>query len=151
MPSPPDRIRETQARYRKKNHAEILKRRREIYASDVEAGRARLRAYRKANPDKVNDYNAKWRKRFYGALRAELIAAYGGACECCGESEPIFLDVDHPNNDGKAHRAETGNSQRMMVSLKREGWPKRRVRLLCCNCNQGRQRNGGTCPHRRKS
>ena len=34
-------------------------------------------------------------------------------------------------------------------SLKRQGWPKDGYQLLCANCNQGRARNGGVCPHGR--
>lgn len=39
-------------------------------------------------------------------LRAEVIAAYGGRCACCGEATPEFLSIDHVNNDGAQHRRE---------------------------------------------
>src|SRR5262252_4538483 len=38
------------------------------------------------------------------AQRLEMIAAYGGECACCGETEPVFLTLDHVNGDGAAHR-----------------------------------------------
>ena len=31
------------------------------------------------------------------------------------------------------------------------GWPKDRYQLLCSNCNQGKRRNGGICPHKTKN
>ena len=37
-------------------------------------------------------------------LRANILAAYGGACACCGESHSDFLAVDHKNGGGNAHR-----------------------------------------------
>ncbi len=122
-------------------------RRRDLYKSDSERQRERTRAYRRANPDKVLEYNAKWRRQFFGGLRTEMIATYGGKCACCGEQESIFLDLDHINNDGAADRRERGNGQRLLVWLKANDWPRDRYQLLCCNCNQGKARNGGVCPH----
>ena len=133
--------------WRQRNRDAVNARRRQIYAKNAERGRARTAAYRKANPKKVLQYNARWRRKFFGAIRAEMVAAYGGACVCCGESEPIFLDLDHIHNDGKADRAEKGNGQRLLVWLKANGWPTDRYQLLCCNCNQGKARNRGVCPH----
>lgn len=31
--------------------------------------------------------------------------------------------------------------------LKKQGFPKGDFRVMCFNCNLGRQRNGGECPH----
>ncbi len=109
--------------------------------------RARQLRYQRENREKLYAYNAAWQRRRHFALRAEMIAAYGGECACCGEREPIFLDMDHVNNDGNAHRREVGNSDRIMLELKAQGWPTGRIQLLCSNCNQGKARNGGVCPH----
>lgn len=109
--------------------------------------RARQRVYQEANRPKLYAYNAKWQRTRAAALRAEMIAAYGGQCACCGEAEPIFLDLDHIYNDGAAHRRELGNGVQVQLSLKAAGWPRDRFQLLCCNCNQGKARNGGVCPH----
>lgn len=147
MPSTGERAIEVQRAYRERNREAILARRRAAYAANAEAQRARTREYRKNHPENVLKYNAKWRRVFFGALRAEFLAAYGGECACCGEGEPTFLDLDHVHNDGAAHRREVGNNQRLMVQLKRDGWPKGRIQILCCNCNQGKNRNGGVCPH----
>jgi hypothetical protein len=86
------------------------------------------------------------RKSETAKLRAEFIEEYGGRCECCGESEPDFLSLDHIYSDGAAHRKQLrrGNIYR---DLKRLGWPKDRYRLLCFDCNLGRSRHGGRCPH----
>lgn len=109
--------------------------------------RDRRLKYQRDNRPKLYAYNSAWQRRRNASLRAEMLAVYGAACSCCGEREPIFLDLDHINNDGAAHRREVGNGAQVMLELKAQGWPRDRVQLLCCNCNQGKARNGGVCPH----
>jgi len=94
---------------------------------------------------------AELQRTRYRALRAEVIAALGSCCRCCGESEPIFLELDHIRNDGASHRREIGRgAYTTYTHVKAAGFPQDRFQLLCANCNQGRQRNGGVCPHQRK-
>lgn len=88
-------------------------------------------------------------------IRAEVFTAYGGfICACCGETEPRLLELDHKNNDGRSHRKElkaSGNhvGHRYYVWIKENNFPPI-YRVLCCNCNKGRQLNGGTCPHQQE-
>lgn len=89
-------------------------------------------------------------------IRNEVVEAYGSTCVCCGETEEMFLTIDHIENDGAADRrrltgSRTGGGTRLYRELKRLGYPKDRYRLLCFNCNCGRARNGGTCPHKEGS
>ena len=79
-------------------------------------------------------------------LKREVIAAYGGKCQCCGETEPAFLTIDHVNDDGASHRKAIGRA-RVYHWLKKHGYPKDGFQLLCFNCNCGRRVNGGVCPH----
>jgi hypothetical protein len=80
-------------------------------------------------------------------IRAEFRAAYGGKCQCCGETEPKFLELDHSDNSGAMHRKVTGTHGYSMYRLLRDqGWPKGQYRLLCSNCNMCRSRYG-RCPH----
>lgn len=109
--------------------------------------RARQLVYQRANRERLYAYNAKWSRERNAALRAEMLAAYGAACACCGERQRLFLDLDHVENDGAEHRREVGNNTQVMVQLRAQGWPRGRFQLLCCNCNQGKARNGGVCPH----
>lgn len=83
------------------------------------------------------------------ALKAEIIKAYGGKCECCGETTHEFLTIDHRNGDGAAHRREMGKlckGRYFYRQLKKLGFPKDRFRLLCFNCNIARGFYG-YCPH----
>jgi hypothetical protein len=84
-------------------------------------------------------------------LKAELIAAYGGQCACCGEPNPGFLTIDHIFNDGHVERAafpKGGGSHHLYERLKKRGYPKDRYQLLCFNCNMGKAFNHGVCPHK---
>ena len=84
----------------------------------------------------------------YYRLRHEAIMAYGGyRCACCGEGEPMFLTLDHINNDGARDRREPGLYMKRLLSLRKRGYP-RGFQVLCSNCNHGKHRNGGTCPHK---
>jgi len=89
-------------------------------------------------------------KNNYYRLRDDAFAAYGGyICACCGEDEKVFLTIDHVEGGGNKHRKEInadhpGNFYRW---LKNQKYPPG-FKVLCLNCNMGRHRNGGVCPHR---
>ena len=78
-------------------------------------------------------------------LRIEFINAYGGKCDCCGESYYEFLTLDHIYGGGGKHRKKI--KYNLLKVLKREGWPKDKYRLLCWNCNSALGRYG-YCPHK---
>jgi len=83
-------------------------------------------------------------KAYKDRTRAEMLAAYGGACECCGETTPEFLQLDHINGDGAAHRR--AYSGHISTFVKELGYPREGYRLLCANCNHSRGLRG-YCPH----
>ena len=92
-------------------------------------------------------------KKHRDALKREILEAYGNHCACCDETEPLFLTIDHINQDGAEHRRSIGG-QRWAAGgtntyrwLKQNGFPRDNFQLLCSNCNTGRARNGGICPH----
>jgi hypothetical protein len=123
--------------------------------------------WRRENPDAAEAHRDQERQRWYrsaktrdghkvvGArhrarVKAEVFAAYGGAvCACCGETEYLFLTVDHINNNGWAQRKElgdTGNGHAFKSWLKKNGFPPG-YQILCMNCNFGKRMNNGVCPH----
>jgi len=76
-------------------------------------------------------------------LKKDAFNAYGGIkCTCCGETELIFLTIDHINGGGSQHRKKIKNS--MYQWLKNNNYP-HGYRVLCFNCNWA-EANGG-CPH----
>lgn len=113
------------------------------------------RAKRLKNPEWVKK-NRKRGVDYWQKLRSEVMDAYGGKrCACCGETEPKFLTIDHVFNDGAKHRRQIGYgdgngkgaSSRTLAWIKKHNFPGG-FQVLCMNCNLGKQRNGGTCPHK---
>lgn len=110
---------------------------------------AKVKDWVAANPEKrrANGLNHYYR------LQHEAMVAYGGyRCVCCGETEPKFLTLDHTNGDGNAHRRLLGTmgGTKFYKDLRDRGWPTD-LQVLCMNCNHGRYRNGGICPHHSKA
>ena len=105
-----------------------------------------LQRYRAGHPESV----VKGNKAANDKRRTQVIAGYGGACECCGETEPAFLTIDHPKNDGARDRKRIRKAGvNLYARLIKLGFPRNRYRLMCFNCNCGRARNGGVCPHKK--
>jgi hypothetical protein len=77
-------------------------------------------------------------------LRLEVIAAYGGQCACCSESELVFLAIDHVGGGGNQHRRELAGKDLFYRWLKRNAWPAG-FQVLCFNCNWAKSHGG--CPH----
>lgn len=109
------------------------------------------RAWRERNPDYYHGPNGmNTRSNF--KIKVEIFNHYGPNCECCGESNLIFLNIDHIDGNGNNHRREvfgvqSGGGTRFYRWLKRQDFPDG-YRVLCFNCNFGAARCGGTCPHK---
>ena len=80
--------------------------------------------------------------------RVMVFSHYGNKCFCCGEKEYSFLTIDHIEGEGNKHRQEIGKAGSGFYKwLITNGFPAG-FQLLCLNCNMGRYRNGGICPHK---
>jgi hypothetical protein len=77
-------------------------------------------------------------------IKKEGILAYGGKCNCCGESNPFFLTIEHKFGRSKD---DDFRSAKMWSYLKRNGWPQDKYELLCFNCNCAKNILG-YCPHK---
>lgn len=75
-------------------------------------------------------------------IKAEVLGAYGGKCQCCGEETLAFLTIDHVGRyDGCTPRG--GNP--LYLWLKAQHYPDG-FRVLCQNCNFAMGKFG-YCPH----
>lgn len=84
----------------------------------------------------------------YKRTKSLVFTHYGNKCKCCGEQEPIFLTIDHINNDGNKHRKVIG--RKLYAWIVKNNFPDT-FQILCFNCNTGRHFNGGICPHQQKN
>ncbi len=106
------------------------------------------------------EYSKKVRKK-YPLLEAErrllnrkntadkVFSHYGEFCICCNENNRIFLTIDHMENNGHEHRKEirgNGLGHNFYLWLIRNNFPNE-FQTLCRNCNWGKFRNYGVCPH----
>jgi hypothetical protein len=123
--------------------------------------RAYRKKYYKENKDKLNEQQKiiarKRRKehpeidRGYGRTRrakrkAMVLEAYGNKCNCCPETIPQFLTIDHIDGKGRKHIEEIGGSSKLYDWLIRNNYPKDNFQLLCMNCNFAKG-HYGACPH----
>lgn len=78
----------------------------------------------------------------------QVLEHYGTKCACCEQDGPIFLTVDHIDGNGEKHRKEIkkygSGFYRWLID---QNFPCG-FQILCYNCNMGRHRNGGICPHK---
>lgn len=107
----------------------------------ADCGKKRASTQKKFSSER-KDRTALYRRR----TRKKVIDKYGGHCECCGETELLFLTIDHiVRGSGAQERKEKTGTAWYMALL---DTPRRDdLRVLCYNCNMGREINGGVCPH----
>lgn len=128
-----------------REHPEYKK---EKYASLTPEQKARYRerqtAYYAANLDKRRAASrANTLKR-----KLAVIAAYGGKCTCCGETQHQFLTINRINVGGAKHvksicKARGHDFYRW---LEKQSYPQEEYQLLCWNCNAAKGIMSG-CPH----
>ena len=100
------------------------------------------------NNAKNSEYNRRRHREKYETHKKMVFGYYGTKCACCGEDELMFLTVDHINNDGNLHRKNKVSTSHHNIYgwLVRNGFPDG-FQILCMNCNMGKHRNNGVCPH----
>lgn len=109
-------------------------------AANRERERVRLAAsYQKRKPKQLAKAKED-RRRTRDAIMEKL----GNRCNCCGETEPVFLTIDHVQNDG--HLVRKINRHHVYRTILAEGCPTDRYQILCWNCNSAKAL-AGICPH----
>jgi len=67
--------------------------------------------------------------------RAEMIQTLGGECACCGETELMFLCLDHIKGGGRREYTKRGGTAGVWKRAIRDGLDRLKYRVLCWNCN----------------
>jgi len=97
--------------------------------------------YRDEHKQQRHDYHREYLIR----IKHEFIEMYGKKCNCCGETEEIFLTLDHIIPRTRDNKNETGRKayQKALLEYRPDLY-----QVLCYNCNCGRR--SGICPHQIK-
>jgi hypothetical protein len=152
------RNREASARYRERNRKKFNQRMRDWREANRLKDREHKREYRNrkiANGTleevaALRAAESAKTKRNQDRCRDEVYSAYGGyKCNCCGEAERMFLSIDHVNNDGAQERKSgkyKGSGSAFYTWLRKNNFPVG-YQVFCMNCQIGKHKNGGVCPH----
>lgn len=158
-----------QRKYKAAHHEEVLARARAARLADPEKYAKKVKAYQDKNRELLNQkariYQAahpeikkQWAINHPGyykqknaehrnELRSAALAAYGNKCACCGETEPMFLAIDHINGGGNQHR-KFMHKRDISIWLRDNNYPPG-FQVLCHNCNMAKAYYG-ICPHQSK-
>ena len=93
---------------------------------------------------KRNTYNIKNSSVFI--MKQQVYEHYGNQCVCCKQNDVRVLTLDHVNNDGFRDKRPAINIYSYL--LKHNFQYPFELQLLCWNCNVGKHRNKGICPHK---
>lgn len=127
---------------------------REYYLKNKEKFKKKGLKWKKINSDKYKELVRQWtelnKERSKQNRKNRMISVinfYSNGdmnCACCGEDELTFLTIDHINNNGAEHRRNI--KKNLYDWLIQNDYPEG-FQILCFNCNCGKYRNGGKCPH----
>src|SRR4051812_571025 len=97
--------------------------------------------------DPCNITRKQQHKMFRADMKQQAVDAYGGKCACCGDARIYYLQIDHINGGGNAHRRELGMTSNSLsgtysgyqfyMRMKKLGWPPI-LQVLCANCHNAK-------------
>lgn len=111
-----------------------------------------MQTYYNKNKKVILDQNkTRGRERHYEAkkLCIEHYSNGTNSCECCGETIPEFLTINHINGGGNKDRAQAKGARTFYEYLVKNNYPDG-LNVLCynCNCSMG---FFGYCPHQKET
>lgn len=107
------------------------------YKINIRNKNCRSKALAKRSESENNEYRLKGNEKSRVRRRTrklEVIVAYGGGCERCGETGVDFLNIDHIEGGGYEHRKTIKSSNGMYNFLHKVGYPDG-YQVLCWSCN----------------
>lgn len=98
-----------------------------------ENDRARVRRTRDPERHRQQVYASNQR------LKEEAFRRYGACCACCGDSYEPYLEFDHIDGGGHAHRKSLSSNglTAVLQDMKKRGWPPI-LQVLCANCHRAK-------------
>lgn len=124
----------------------LMKENNKYYSNNKKKFNAYYREYWNKNKFIRGPMNKEYSRQRYRELRKEVFDGLGGetpSCVCCGESELLFLSIDHKNGGGREHRKNLSSIKYLESIL----GDLSKYQLLCHNCNMTKGLYG-QCPHK---
>ncbi len=90
----------------------------------------------------LKKYRGEKQQLLLSSYKQQVFNKFNNKCSCCGETNTLFLTIEHCNNDGLQHR----KSGKVRVYLDTLNDTEGKYTLLCMNCNWARGQYGH-CPH----
>lgn len=85
---------------------------------------------------------------FWKAFRKmRVLNKLGGECACCGNLNPIHLEIDHIDGGGAKKRRE-GEDVKLYIAIDNDTIDYSHLQLLCVNCNMSKSHNNNICHHK---
>lgn len=116
------------------------------YRKNYKRLRENIKRWRNKPETKIKE---RIRQVSYAAKLKELVFNhYGKKCICCGEENMFFLTIDHVNNDGYMEKknGKRPGGRTTYGRIINQNYPVT-YQTLCMNCNFGKAKNKGICPH----
>ncbi len=102
--------------------------------------------YREEHRLQVNQYQARYYRKYYPRIKLEVFTYYSKGLLCCAEcGAKDRLSIDHQNGYGDKHRLSLGfdSSCQFYLWLRRNNFPDG-YRILCIHCNGKHRPTKGT-------
>jgi len=124
----------------KKNQETVRKKRKELYWKDQMENIKKTQKYYIQNRNEI----IQKRREINFNLKEEMFSVIGNKCCECGETNKLFLTLDHKNGGGRKECKEKGGLIGIIKYLKGLGWPEGYIeenyQILCYNHNCGKRR-----------
>lgn len=88
-------------------------------------------------------------KEKYRKMKNQVLGIYDNKCNCCNESDPDKLTIDHVNNDGNLHRQTHGTGVELYRRIISGEIDRTQFQILCWGCNFSKHLGKGVCVHNR--
>jgi hypothetical protein len=123
----------------------------QYYTDHIEEVKARGHRYRIKNFKKLQIQNKQYLiahpeknkvsgEKFRLGQQILVFDHYGHRCTWCGETNPLFLQLDHIHCDGFQHRRNAPNGSWIYGWIIKNNYPKGILQVLCANCHLAKTR-----------
>ena len=106
---------------------------------ELQRYRQRRSYYKRMSTEEGREKEREKNRKAKGVRKAKIFDTLGRRCVCCGETDAMYLEVDHVYND-RNKSTQKGSATNNYSEILRN---QERFQVLCGNCNRAKHYNGG--------